>query len=97
MHARTRTIRHAAGMAAALLVAACQDSTGPTPPPDVDAVSITAPHTTLNIGDSLQLTGTIRDVNGGPLSGQMAWSSSNSTVASVRASGTVWHTTAEWR
>ena len=89
MHARIRTVRHAVGIAAALLVAACQDSTGPAPP-DVDAVSITAPRTTLDIGDSLQLIGAIMDVNGALLVDQpVAWSSSNSTVASVRASGIV--------
>ena len=89
MRATSQMIRYAAGVTAILLSLACKDSTGPVGP-KVGSVSVSASRTALEIGDSVQLAATVLDENGVTMSGRsVTWSSSNSVVASVGASGLV--------
>jgi hypothetical protein len=83
------TLRAAAWLAAASLaaLAACGgDSTGPR----IATVSVTAPSTQVQAGQTLQLTATVRDQNGAVMSGQaVTWSSSEQAVATVSGTGLV--------
>jgi hypothetical protein len=89
MRATFQTIHRAAGLSAILLTLACSDSTGPGGP-KVGAVIVTASHTVLSIGDSVQLVATVRDEGGVTMSGHaVTWSSSDAAVASVSARGLV--------
>jgi uncharacterized protein YjdB len=61
----------------------------PTPVP-VASVSVTPATSTLNVGATVQLSATMRDANGGALSGRVVtWSSSNTGYAKVSSSGLV--------
>lgn len=79
--------------ASALLVlgyslAACGGSS--EPPPAVATVEVTPAQASRQVGESIQLSATVKDVDGNILSGQpVSWSTSASTVASVSASGLV--------
>lgn len=89
MRATFQTIHRAAGVSAILLSLACSDSTGPGGP-KVGAVIVTASHTELGIGDSVQLVATVLDEGGVTMSGHsVTWSSSDAAVASVGARGLV--------
>jgi uncharacterized protein YjdB len=58
--------------------------------PSVASVTISPSSTSITVGSTVQLTGTVRDASGNVLSGKtIAWSSSNSSVASVDAAGLV--------
>src|SRR5437879_6284477 len=60
-----------------------------TPAP-VASVAVTPPSASVNEGTTVQLTATPKDANGNPLSGRaVTWASSNTTVATVSASGLV--------
>jgi len=60
-----------------------------TPAP-VASVAVTPPSASVNEGTTVQLTATPKDANGNPLSGRVVtWASSNTTVATVSASGLV--------
>ena len=70
----------------ATLAACGGDSTGPR----ISTVSVTAPATQVQAGQTLQLTATVRDQNGNPMSGQaVTWSSSDQAVATVSGTGLV--------
>jgi hypothetical protein len=72
-----------------LLVAACGGG-GSEPPPAVATVEVSPALSDRQVGQTLQLSATVKDVSGNILSGQqVAWSSSASTVASVSSSGLV--------
>jgi formylglycine-generating enzyme required for sulfatase activity len=59
-------------------------------PASVASVTLTPQSATLQVGDTLQLTATLRDPNGNTLVGRpIAWTSSDSTVASVSNSGLI--------
>src|SRR5438034_2457681 len=61
-----------------------------TCPVPVASVSVTPATATVPVGQTLQLSATPQDANGSPLSGRtIAWSSDNTTVATVSASGLV--------
>src|SRR5712692_624199 len=73
----------------ALLVAACGESTQPhPPPPPVASVDVTPAPAGVVIGQTLQLTATVRDANGNQLSDRtVIWTTSAPTLASVSPSG----------
>ena len=62
-----------------------------TPPPaPVATVAVTAPRTSLTVGETTQLTATTRDAAGAVLTGRVVtWSTSASSIASVSSSGLV--------
>jgi len=55
----------------------------------VASVAVSPSAATLGVGTTLQLTSTLFDGNGGELSGDVSWDSSNNSVASVNDSGLV--------
>src|SRR5439155_182127 len=56
----------------------------------VSSVTVSPASTTLQVGQTVQLTATPKDANGNPLTGRtVTWSSSNPSVASVDGSGLV--------
>ncbi len=60
------------------------------PPASVATVTLTAPRTSLQVGDSTALTVTLRDAAGNVLTGRtISFSTSNAAIATVTASGTV--------
>jgi alpha-tubulin suppressor-like RCC1 family protein len=75
----------------ALLVAACSGSTQPhAPPPAVASVDVTPAPAGVVIGQTLQLTATVRDSNGNQLSDRaVTWTTNAPTLASVSASGLI--------
>src|ERR1041384_7372709 len=63
---------------------------GSQPPVPVATVTLAPPSATLNEGQTQQLTATLKDANGNILTGRsITWSSSNSSAATVSASGLV--------
>src|SRR2546426_913599 len=63
---------------------------GVTPPTPVASVSVTPATANMSDGQTVQLTATPKDANGTPLTGRaMAWSSNNTSVATVSGSGLV--------
>src|SRR5438094_692006 len=61
-----------------------------TPPAPVASVTVTPPSATVQAGQTVQLTATLKDANGNLLSGRsVTWSSSNTAVATVNNSGLV--------
>src|SRR5438132_1763436 len=69
--------------------------TGSQPPAPVATVTLTPGSATLNEGQTLQLTATLKDANGNPLVGRsITWSSSNASAAGVNGTGLVTGVTA---
>src|SRR5437773_1757093 len=69
--------------------------TGSQPPAPVATVTLTPASATVNEGQTLQLTATLKDANGNILTGRsITWSSSNSSAASVNGTGLVTGVTA---
>src|SRR5438132_1312977 len=63
---------------------------GSQPPAPVATVTLTPGSATLNEGQTLQLTATLKDANGNVLTGRsITWSSSNGSAATVNATGLV--------
>jgi len=68
---------------------------GSQPPAPVATVTLTPGSATLNEGQTLQLTATLKDANGNPLVGRsITWSSSNPSAAGVNGTGLVTGVTA---
>ena len=66
-----------------------EERPAPTPLP-VTAVTITAPSTTVDSGQTVQLTATARNANGAVVEGRtFEWTTVDAAVASVSASGLV--------
>ncbi|HYR99477.1 MAG TPA: Ig-like domain-containing protein, partial [Gemmatimonadales bacterium] len=64
--------------------------TGSQPPAPVATVTLTPASATVNEGQTLQLTATLKDANGNVLTGRsITWSSSNSSGATVNGTGLV--------
>ena len=64
--------------------------TGSQPPAPVATVTLTPGSATVNEGQTLQLAATLKDANGNILTGRsITWSSSNSSAATVNATGLV--------
>ena len=60
------------------------------PPPPVASVEVSPSSTTVQVGNTVQLTATLRDASGSVLTGRvLTWSSSNTSVATVNSSGRV--------
>jgi uncharacterized protein YjdB len=78
-----------ATLAACLTVAAaCSGST--EPPPPVASVLVSPPSSSITVGQTVQLTATTRDAQGGNLTNRtVTWSSTNNGVATVSATGLV--------
>ncbi|PYP55613.1 MAG: hypothetical protein DMD44_14600 [Gemmatimonadetes bacterium] len=63
---------------------------GSQPPAPVATVTLAPASATVNEGQTLQLTATLKDANGNTLTGRsITWSSSNTSAATVSASGLV--------
>jgi uncharacterized protein YjdB len=76
------------GMAVA--VTACGEVSGPEAPEPVASVEVAAPATRLIVGGTLQLAAAARTSSGEVLNGRpIAWSSSDTTVATVTQAGLV--------
>lgn len=79
--------------AAVLFMAGCRDGTSPElrgATVKIYSGSVPVDEQTIGVGEVLQLTGSVLDTGGKPVSGQtVEWSSTNPDVASVDASGTV--------
>ena len=76
----------------AFLVTACGDGgepTGPTPSDAVASVAVTPISMTMTVGETQQLTATVKDGLGRAVGVTVAWSSSAPTVATVTLSGLV--------
>ena len=74
-----------------LLACGSGDTTAPPPAPTPAVVSITPPEATLAaLGQTVQLTATVHDQNGAPMTGvALNWASSDGGVATVNAFGLV--------
>ena len=74
-----------------VLVVACGEEAPTEQPPTPASVTITPPTVTLAaIGETVQLTATVRDTGGGLMSGvTITWTSSDATVATVDGTGQV--------
>ena len=85
---RIRTILAIVSVATA---AACGSGEGTTPIRTVAKVTISGGTTTLDPGQSTQLTAVVADASGAPVShsGALLWSSNATTVATVDQSGKV--------
>src|SRR5687767_15041951 len=71
----------------AVVVLGCGGGTEPDP---VVSVTVTAPSSTLIVGQSLQLTATPANASGASLSGRrVTWNSQNDAIATVSSSGVV--------
>jgi uncharacterized protein YjdB len=58
--------------------------------PAVTSVTVAPPTASVPVGQTVQLTATPKDANGGPLTGRVVtWSSGNTSVATVNGSGLV--------
>src|SRR5205809_2124463 len=85
----------AAGFAA--ITATCEGKSGSAavtvaapPPAAVASVSVSPASASVSVGQTVQLAATPKDANGNPLTGRtMTWSSGNTAVATVSASGIV--------
>ena len=85
----------AAGFAA--ITATCEGKSGSAavtvaapPPAPVASVSVSPASASVSVGQTVQLAATPKDANGNPLTGRtVTWSSGNSGVATVSASGIV--------
>src|SRR5256714_11003785 len=77
----------------ATLLAGCvvERPSGPVsnPNPVLNSISISPATANLTVNASIQLTATLRDVNGAVLSGDVSWSSDAGAIASVSAAGLV--------
>ncbi|HEU5208926.1 MAG TPA: Ig-like domain-containing protein [Longimicrobiales bacterium] len=83
------SFRLSAALVAAVVLAACGDSTGPDPR-KVESVDISPDDPTMFVGEEVQLEATARNSSGEAVSGKTAsWSSSNTSVATVTANGGV--------
>ena len=62
----------------------------PPPPPVVTSVTVAPSTPSVNAGSTVTLTATVKDQNGNVMTGQtITWSTSNSAIATVNASGVV--------
>jgi glucose/arabinose dehydrogenase len=76
----------------AAFVAGCQGDSGSNlqEPHPVTSVEVAAPATTVQVGQTLQLTATARDAAGGVVEGRtVEWSTSDASLASVSPTGLV--------
>ncbi len=82
------SIRATALATALFATAACGGDSGPSGPPPVGSVEVTPATASLGVGDTQQLTATVRDEAGNTLTGRtVTWSSSAAAIASVDAAG----------
>ena len=89
----------AAGIGSAQITATIDNVAGTTTvtvnPPPVAFVTVTGPANSFDVGATLQLTATPRDSSGTPLTGrQVTWTSSQTGIATVSATGLVQGVTA---
>jgi hypothetical protein len=84
---RSHPCTSTAALTLLLLVIACSDTSGPE---SVGSIRITAPHTELSVGGSIQLQATLLNETGAVMAGgQVTWQSSAEAVATVNTSGLV--------
>lgn len=78
------------GLAACLTALAACGGDSAAPPAPVASVAVTPPSSTIAVGQTTQLTAQPRDAQGNSLANRVvAWSSTNTAVASVSSSGVV--------
>jgi len=75
----------------ATLLAGCvvERPSEPVSNPVLNSITISPATANLTVNASIQLTATLRDVNGAVLSGDVSWSSDAGAIASVSAAGLV--------
>lgn len=76
-------------IAGGVTVTATRTITVTAAPPVLTSVDISAPTSTVNVGQTLQLTATPRDQNGDPIAASVNWSSSAAGIATVNSTGRV--------
>lgn len=87
--AKSRSVAAATLVLGGTLASSCERSTSPTSPLPVASVTVSPPSASVQVGQTVQLTATLRDANGNPLSGRVVtWSSGDSTIARVGVGGT---------
>ncbi|MEO7963667.1 MAG: Ig-like domain-containing protein, partial [Gemmatimonadaceae bacterium] len=64
-------------------------ATPPPPPPPVASVAVAVNASALTVGQGTQASAVLRDANSNVLTGAIAWSSSNTSVATVNSAGYV--------
>lgn len=84
----------AVGVGSAIVFATAEGKTGQSQiavsPVPVASVSVAPPTSSIAIGQTVQLTATVRDANGNPLDGRgVSWSSADPRIALVSGSGAV--------
>jgi acid phosphatase len=92
---RSFTSRHPWGSTAGLLIlllaaAGCGGDAARGAGPDstpIASVTVTPNPAAVAVAATVQLTATLRDANGNPIAGAVSWSSSNTAIATVGASG----------
>jgi plastocyanin len=67
-------------------LSACGDGTAPN---GVRLVTVTAPATSIRVGDSVRLTATAEDQSGAVVNGTAEWTTSDARIASVTSAGLV--------
>jgi uncharacterized protein YjdB len=77
-------------IAAAVLLGACDEVSGPEAPAPVSRVEVAAPAATMFVGGTLQLAATARGVGGEVLNGRtITWTSSDTAIVTVSQAGVV--------
>ncbi len=73
-----------------LVVAACGGNDGPSGPPKVASITVTAPNPSLEVGSTLLFAATAKDAGGATLAGRtFTWESQSPAVATVDNNGVV--------
>ena len=86
----TDIVKRSIILAAALLLAACKDSSTGPDQSTAESVAIVAPQTILVVGATVQLTASVYDQSGARIpNATVAWRSLTPTIATVSASGLV--------
>ena len=86
----SRCARWSSATAVGLVLGCGEGADLPAPTePTVALVTVTAPETTLVVGQTVQLTARALDSSGNPLDRAFVWTSSNRTIAGVSATGLV--------
>lgn len=83
-------LRARTAIALCLVALGCGGSGGSTGPAPIESISVTLAQSSIVIGDQTSASATARDASSNILSGRaMSWSSTNSAVATVGATGVV--------
>jgi plastocyanin len=86
----SRILLLAAPLALVALITGCGGSGGDNTAPGVlTSILLIAPHGTIAVGATMQLTADPKDQHGNPVTASVLWASSNTAVATISAGGLV--------